>query len=475
MTAAAQWRWTGLAGVVSVSLLAFFVSIGGDWDWLVALGDHVRRTASVPDDVPFAVADTSGWHNVPVLAEVLASLLHATGARAAVFAHLAAVAVALGVLAVASRARGASDLGTAGALATLVVGSLATLGVVRAQTFSLVPFALLLALLTRQHRRPDRGIWWVVPLVVVWGNLHGAALLGVCVLGAYLLVDRLRLRPAETVAVGVASLVALCVTPQGWLTPRYYLEVFDNVSAQRAEGLWARPTLGDPFDVVLLAAAALLVVALLRTRRPLWEYVAVAGLCAATASASRHGVWLLFLLVVLGTGRAVREREPAPDGTDAADGADGGPAPTRARVPVLVGSVLVLAVAVPVAASRGDSVLGASPEVVAAVVGVAGDDVVLAPAPLSESLAVAGVRLWASNPLDAFRHEDQAAYLDFLDGHGGDGRGGDGRGGARAALSGADVVVVRDGSAPQALVEGDRGFTARPCGEGWTCYVRVVV
>ncbi len=459
MIGAAQWRWTGLSGVVSVTLLAFFVGIGGDWDWLVALGDHVRRTGSVPDGVPFAAADTSGWHNVPVLAELLASLLHATGSRVAIFAHLAAVALSLAVLAVAARTRGASDLATAGALAMLVVGSLATLGVVRAQTFSLVPFALLLALLSRQQRRPDRGIWWVVPLVAVWGNLHGAALLGVCVLGAYLLVDRLRLRPAETIGVGVASLVALCATPQGWLTPRYYAEVFDNVSAQRAEGLWARPSLGEPFDVVMLVAVALLVAALLRARRPLWEYVAVAGLCLASASAGRHGVWLLFLLVVLGSGRWAGARGSTPD---AADDAPGGPAPTRARVPVLVGSALALAVAVPVAASRGDDVLGARPEVVAAVVAVAGDGVVLAPAPLSESLAVAGVRLWAGNPLDAFRHEDQAAYLDFLDGRAGAGR----------ALAAADVVVVQPGSVAQALVVAEPGFTARPCGGGWTCYVR---
>jgi hypothetical protein len=324
--------------------------------------------------------------------------------------------------------------------------------VVRAQTFSLLPFALLLALLVRQARRPDRRIWWAVPLVVVWGNLHGAALLGTCVLGAHLLLHRLPRRPLETVAVGVAALVGLCVTPQGWRTPHYYAEVFDNVSAQRAEGLWARPALDAPFDVLMLLAAAVLVGLALRTRRDLWEYVAVAGLVVATASAARHGVWLLLLLVVVAAGRRDPATEPQPGGVVRGDVARGAAAV----------ACVAYVVALPVVALRGEAVLGARSEVVATVADVAGDRVVLAPAPLSEALAVRGVRLWASNPLDAFEHEDQAAYLDFLDG----------RAGGRAAVEQADVVVVGDLSAPQALVVDDPAFVAQPCGGRWICYVR---
>lgn len=448
-----EWRWTLVAGVLALALLAAFVRIGGDWDWLVAMGDHIASARSVPDSVPFASADSSGWRNVPVLAELLAAGLHAIGDRAAVVAHLVVVAATLAVLAAVARARGASDAYVGGALAALVVGSLATLGVVRAQTFSLLPFALLLALVARQARRPDRGIWWAVPLVVVWANLHGAALLGTCVLGAYLLLHRLPRRPLETIGVGVSALVGLCLTPQGWHTPQYYAEVFDNVSAQRAEGLWARPSLGEPFDVVMLLAAAGLLVVALRTRHALWEYVAVAGLAVATASAARHGVWLLVLLVVVGAARR--------DRPDEADDAPAGGRPAAVTSTLLIAGVAVL-VALPVALLRGEAVLGARSEVVATVAEVAGDRVVLAQAPLSEALAVAGVRLWATNPLDAFGHDDQAAYLDFLDG----------RAGGRAAVEQADVVVVGQDSDPQALVVDDPAFVAQPCGGRWLCYVR---
>lgn len=437
--------------IASMALLAGFARVGADWDWMVALGDHVRATRSVPDFVPFAAADTSGWHNVPVLAELLTSLLHDGGDRLAVPVHLGLVALTLSVLATAARGRGASDGWVAVVMGAVVLGALPTLGIVRAQTYSLALFALLLALVVSQAARPDRRIWWAVPLVAVWANLHGAALLGVCVLGAYLLLGRLRSRPAESVAVGVTSLLALCLTPQLWKTPLYYLSVFDNVSAQRGEGLWARPSLGAPLDVLMLVVAALLLVAVLRVRRPWWEYAAVIGLCVATASAARHGVWLLFVLAVLGAAR----REPGEDPSRKPSWQGG----SRSAV-ALAGIGMV--VAGPLVWTRGDSVLGAPPEVVARVATVAGDDVVLAPAPLSESLAAAGVRLWAGNPLDAFTHEDQAAYLDFLDG----------TSGARAAIDQADVVVARASSLQASRVAGDPAFASQPCGDDWLCFVR---
>lgn len=435
----------------SVALLAAFVRIGGDWDWLVALGDHIRRTGDVPDHVPFAAAGSSGWHDVPVLAQLVASVLHDVGARAAVVAHLVLVAVAFVVLAVGARLRSASDGYVACALALLCVGGIATLGIVRAQTLSLVPFALLLVLLVQQSDKPDRRIWWAVPLVAVWGNLHGAALLGVCVLGAYLLVRRTRTDPWQALAVGVAGVAALCLTPQAWNTPSYYADVFDNVSAQRAEGLWARPSLAMPFDVSMLAAALVLIVLLVRVRRDPWEYVACAGLLIATLSAARHGVWLLMLLVVLAAAPQ-RVADPPVVGTRT----------WSARVLAALTAVSALVVAVPVALARGDGVLGAAPADVRSIAATADGAVVLAPGPMAEALAVAGVRLWAGNPLDAFSHADQAAYLDFMDGEPG----------AQPAIEASDVVVVRTGSAADALVADDPALQAARCGGQWICYVR---
>lgn len=442
--------WPLAVVVVCTWLLAGVARVGSDWDWVVAMGDVVRRTGSVPDHVPFATAPSEGWHNVPVLGQVVASVLHETGAPGVVLAHLSLVVLAWMLLVLGARRQGAGDVSTSVVLVAVVLGALPSWGLVRLQTYSFPLFAVLLLLVVEQARRPDRKIWLAPVLVAVWGNLHGAVLLGVCVLGAYLLLHRLRQRPAETIAVGIASLAALLVTPQGLDTVTYYVEVFDNVAAARGEGLWARPDLGSPFDVVMLVCAGLLTGLVLRRRRRVWEYVAVAGLVVATADSARHGVWLLCLLFVLAAQPSEGEVRRAR---------------TSARAP-LVAAGLAAAVAVPLVLLRGDGVAGVDPAVVRAVASQAGDGVVLAPSPLVESLAVSGVTVWAGNPLDAFEPHVQEAYLDFLAG----------RPGLRHAVAASDVVVTRDGTPHAATVAGalatTGGFGATPCGAGWTCHVR---
>jgi len=446
------WRWSVLTVIVLTGLLATVTRIGSDWDWVVAMGDHIRRTRSVPDHVPFAAAPTQGWHDVPVLGQLVASVLHQAGTTGVVIAHLALVVLSWCILLVGTRREGGRDAGSAVLLALVVLGSLTSWGLVRLQTYSLPLFAVLLVLVVRQSRRPDRAVWLAPPLVVLWGNLHGAVLLGVCVLGAYLLLGRLRARPQETVAVGVASLVALLVTPQGLDTVAYYVSVFDNAAADRGEGLWAAPDLGQPFDVVMLLVAALMTGLVLRHRRQAWEYVAVIGLVVATLDSARHGIWLLCLLL------ALAGRRPA-------DAAPEGPV-VSARAPLALTAVAVAAVAVPLVLARGDAMAGADPSVVAAVAERAGDAVVLAPAPLVESLAVAGVTVWAGNPLDAFDRPVQEAYLDFLAG----------RAGMRLAIDASDVVVTEDGTVEaervEAVLAAAGAFRATSCGEGWTCHVR---
>lgn len=454
----AAWRWTPAALVISVLLVAQFARIGSDWEWVVAIGDHVRATWEVPSSVPFAAAPTEGWHDVPVLAQLVASYLAGGGPTLMVAWHVLTVVVTLLLLVLAARQRGGRDGVVAIMLTVLLLGTLQWWVILRLQTFSLPLFALLLLVLVRQAQRPDRGIWWVVPLVAVWGNLHGAVLMGTCVLGAYLLADRLRQRPAETVAVGSLSLVALLATPQGLDTLAYYRSVFDNVAAERGLGLWAPLDLGSPLDVLLIIAAAVLGVLVLRRRRAAWEYVAVLGLAVATSTASRHGLWLLVLMFVVAASPSTR--------TDTAQGH--GPLPAwwqtawPAAVAGCLATVLVLV--------RGDAVAAVDPDVVATVSDVAagesgrdgGAAVVLAQSPMVESLAAAGVRVWVSNPIDAFSPEDQGAYLDFLEGGPGMSR----------AVAGAEVVVTSDDGAAHERMGTTPGFSARPCGDAWTCWTR---
>jgi hypothetical protein len=120
-------RWTALATVAAVVFFALFVSIGADTYWAVALGRDILGRGSVPDGVPFAAADSSGWPNVPVLGELALAGLAAPGPVGIVAAQLIFDVIALVLLAGGARRAGASDGATAVSLTLVVIGALPAL------------------------------------------------------------------------------------------------------------------------------------------------------------------------------------------------------------------------------------------------------------------------------------------------------------------------------------------------------------
>jgi hypothetical protein len=444
-----SWGAVGVSLLSCGLLLALLSVIGADLLWLVALGDDVRTTGALPDEVPFAAAPSRGWPPVLVAAEVAISVIHELGLAGLLIWHFLAVLTALVIVVVDARRRGATDLAAALVLSVLVIGGVATFAVARLQTFSLIPFSLMLLLVRDQHRNPGRAMWWAPVLVAVWGNLHGSVLLGVCVIGAHLLFSRLARRPAETVALGLATLAALFVTPATWRTADYYVGVLQNEAAARGEGLWAAPALGEPFDLVMIVAAAVLGGLALRRGLPLWEYVALAGLTIATIIAARNGIWLLlFLAAPSASGGARSATEPVALGR-----------PTTRAIAAVLAVVLACA---GVLGLRTRSMTEASEGLAAEVRRAAPGLVVLAPEPVVESLTVHGVRVWLSNPLDAFSKGDQRAYLDFMAG----------RAGMMSAVDASEAVLVRADDPARDVMAELPGFEVHELEDSWLIYVR---
>jgi hypothetical protein len=260
-------------------------------------------------------------------------------------------------------------------------------------------FPLLVFLLRSEAREPSRRIWLAVPLLALWSNLHGGALLGIGLVGAYLLFGRLRREPATAVLVLAASVLALCATPSLWRTPDYYLGVLGNEAARRGAGLWSPLSLDVPFDIAFVVAALVLVSLALRERPAVWETVSFVGLAFLTAQAGRNGVWLVLFLAA-----------PAAAGLRI----DGG----RVRIPRLarLAATPAIAVLLALALAREPAQAGASDVVLRRAVAVAGDSPILADALLAEQLAAGRRRVWMGNPLDAFSRSDQRLYVDWLEG-----------------------------------------------------------
>jgi hypothetical protein len=406
-----------LAGFVGALAL-----IGADAFWLVALGERIVH-GHLPRSIPYATAPTSGWHDVPAGAEVVFwSLYHALGgARGLAVAQAAAAAIGFGALAQGLRREGAA--GAALPLSVLLlVGALPAVAVISLALFSLALFPVLLALLESETRAPSRRVWLAVPLLALWGNLHGEVLIGWALLACYLVLHRARRQPSLSLAVLGAAAAALFANPELWHTPRYYASVMHSVVARQESGLWA-PLGTGILDVLLIAVAAILVAVSLAggIRVHLWEGVALAGLAAETVHVARTGTWLLFLLAY----PAARSlRLPALR-------------PRLLAVIAVVLSAATLAVLVKGPADPGSTSLARR----AARTGRP----VLAEAILGQQVALAGGQVWVDNPIDAFRRADQQLYVDWLDG----------KPSGAGAVAHAAYVLVRPKSAPGKLAAHD--------------------
>ena len=404
----------GLASVLPIAVvglwtvgLAAFVIIGADLMWAVALGDAIRRDGTVPDGLPFASAPQLDWPNPAVLAQLLLSGVHGVGWWGLPALQILMVAATLlMVLADASR-MGAPPTRSAVVVSLLAVGCAGAFVVVRFPSLSLVPFVTLVLLLRRQEERPDRAVWLVPPLVILWGNLHGGVLVGLAVLGVWVLVGSSHTFVRRGV-VGIASLSALVLTSAGLRTPRYYLGALGNEAAARRTGLWAPLDLGNPLDLGM-ALVAVVLIALAARALVRWEWVLVVALALAAVSAARHGIWLLlFLAPVAAAGSARccalvggRDAEPR--------------APSRRRVALLVLGAVTGALVAAVLAGRSAQVQPPGHALVQSLRRDAGSLPVLAREPEAETFAQAGIKVWAANPLDAFQPAVQRSFIDFLE------------------------------------------------------------
>jgi hypothetical protein len=214
-----------LAALMVISVVAVLSSIAGDSRWLALMARHAFDGSPMTQRVPNASAPSLPWPNVPLLAELIARGASAVcGDRGWLVLHVLAVAVGIGVLAAdMSRASLSRRGAVAALLLVLAAGMLTALLFIRLSLFSVALLPVVLALLHDQARRPSQRVWLLVPLLALWSNLHGAALVGLLVTGAYLLLHRAREEPLLALAVAAASTGAvLLLTPALWRTPVYY-------------------------------------------------------------------------------------------------------------------------------------------------------------------------------------------------------------------------------------------------------------
>src|SRR5579875_3877277 len=187
--AARTWHFPGASWFVLAGLTVLLSAVttqGADLLWGVAMGDRIREGPGIPHAVPFAAAPSGDWANPMALGEVVLSVVHRLGPSALVVLHLTLVAATLALLVAHSVGTHHREARASLALTLTVIGGAATLAIARMPSLSLLPYAALVVLLLRNADRPARQLWLAVPLLGVWGNLHGGVLVGCALLALHL-------------------------------------------------------------------------------------------------------------------------------------------------------------------------------------------------------------------------------------------------------------------------------------------------
>jgi hypothetical protein len=198
-------------------------------------------------------------------------------------------------------------------LAAAFVASSATWGA-RPQMLTLFFLAVFGLLLERYMRLRDRRyLYPLPPLMVLWANLHGGWVLGIVLMGAFLVGEALNISLTaeaplmwsewrDLAVITVVTLAATFLNPNGvsevlyplvWITPTAYSNVLNE---------WVSPDFHQPTFMVFDAMLLTFIVALFVSRtRPNWTHIVLAVVFTHLAlSESRNvAVWSVVMAPVL--------------------------------------------------------------------------------------------------------------------------------------------------------------------------------
>jgi hypothetical protein len=199
--------------------------------WLVVLGGHEIVQHGLPHHDTLAVW-TQGreWVDQQWLAQLAFYGLYTLGGiKLALVGHVTAAGTAFVLALAAARWRGGSTRSVCWlafpSIFLLIWGSWNA----RAQSLALVLFVALIWLLLADARRQSRRVFLVLPLLVVWANLHGTALTGALLVALWGITYGVERRRSpwrtwvpRTTALCLAPFACLFASPYAADLPGYY-------------------------------------------------------------------------------------------------------------------------------------------------------------------------------------------------------------------------------------------------------------
>ena len=276
--------------------------------WMALLSGRIVTQHGLPSHDTLTVwAHGRPWIDQQWLAQVILYELERLGGLPLVLlVHAALVTGAFAGAALLARRLGGSARSTTWVCIPVLVEYWRGAAIMRPQSLAYPLFVAVLWLLLDELRRPSRRVYLVLPLLVLWANVHGSVVVGcalvsgfaVCEIASSLWARPRSVRPRSVVLL-VAPWLCMLVSPYATSLPHYYREIFSS-------GFGSYVTEWAPTTLTLLSAPAYLLALggfwlIGRTggRTSAFEKLAFVGVTLLAFDAVRNVVWLALLSLVI--------------------------------------------------------------------------------------------------------------------------------------------------------------------------------
>lgn len=269
-----------LVTLLLVLLMALRSPVDSDLWWHLRAGEQTLQDGRPLLHDTFSFTRAGGeWNNHSWLGQVVLALIYRAGGMPALSWLVALLAAGSLLLVYLQMHAPPLIRAFATALAALVA---APVWVARPQIFSLILFAVTIVIVNQYTRQGKNRLWLLLPLFVLWSNLHAGYTLGLMLIGVSAAGEALdhlfpgEIRPlawrriAALIGWGILAFLVTILNPNGiqtWLVP------FQTVSVGALQDFiveWASPDFHDiaqqPFLWLLFAAIAALALSGKRTR-----------------------------------------------------------------------------------------------------------------------------------------------------------------------------------------------------------------
>ena len=285
-----------LVGIVLLTVFGPSLVVGDTWLTLMAGREVVEHGLPSTETITL-LGQGATWTDQQWLAQVVFYGAHGlAGMRAVVLLDVLLVLLALAFATATARTSGASSR------STFLIGLLAVIAgpwgwTIRAQSTALPLYAAALWLLVDASRRGVRRRTLIVlPLLVLWANLHGSVVLGAGLTVLLAIVELVRTRRLAWMPLALVVLAPLCVlaSPYGTKLVDYYnLMLVDAPFAPiLREWQWSSPSGTTAlFWVLAVVAAGLLALRRCRSRLTVYELAVLAVTFVGAVQAVRGVIW----------------------------------------------------------------------------------------------------------------------------------------------------------------------------------------